>query len=274
MRIVLTAIVLMSAFFGVSTVVGQTKEPDAEGCKDHSLVTRMPGFYINWCKSNEFDALTVYDGGQEKSVEGRLTIINYWEGQGAQGKSVLQVSRNYENALKQVGFAVTAREPYLTLRRRAGGAETWVVVQAQQSTHELHIVEVQAMQQEVTADASALRAEIDKSGRVAVYGINFDTGKATLRPDAEKVLGEILKLLTQDASLRLRIEGYTDAVGKPADNLQLSRARAAAVRQWLVGRGVNEGRLTSEGYGQTSPIADNGTESGRAKNRRVELVQL
>jgi OmpA-OmpF porin, OOP family len=265
---------LIGTLFSVSTVHGQAKEPDSDGCKDHPLVTRMPGFYINWCRSSEFDALTVYEGGREKSVEGKSTVINYWEGQGAQGKSVLQVLRNYENALKQAGFVATSSEPYLTLRRRARDTETWVVVQALQQTHELHIVEVQAMKQEVAADASALRTELDNSGRVAVYGINFDTGKASLRPEADKVLGEVLKLLNQDPKLRLRIEGHTDAVGKPADNLQLSRSRAGAVLRWLVGSGVSETRLGSEGYGQNKPIEDNGTDSGRAKNRRVELVKF
>jgi OOP family OmpA-OmpF porin len=273
-HVVLIALVLITALCGVSPRSARAGEPDAEGCKDHPLVTRMPGFYVNWCKSKEFDALTVYERGAERSVEGRLFTINYWETEEAKGKSVLQVRRNYENALKQVGFVVTATEPVLTLRRHTDGGDTWVLVDAREGTHELQILDVQAMRQEVSADASALKSELDKNGRVAVYGINFDTGKASLKPEAEKVLGQVLELLTGDIGLKLRIEGHTDAVGKAADNLKLSRARAATVRQWLIGHGVSESRLTSEGYGQTKPIDDNGTDQGRARNRRVELVKL
>ena len=85
------------------------------------------------------------------------------------------------------------------------------------------------MKQEVTADVSSLSDEINKSGHVAVYGIHFDTGKATLLPDSENVLGEIVKLLQQNADLKLRVEGHTDNQGNAAANQALSERRAQAV---------------------------------------------
>jgi OOP family OmpA-OmpF porin len=121
-------------------------------------------------------------------------------------------------------------------------------------------------------DAAAMKKELDAKGRVALY-INFDTDKATLRPDAQPIIDEINKLLTADASLKLSIEGHTDATGGADHNRQLSTARARAVFGALVGLGVDPARLASKGFGPDKPIADNATDDGRAKNRRVELVK-
>jgi outer membrane protein OmpA-like peptidoglycan-associated protein len=117
-----------------------------------------------------------------------------------------------------------------------------------------------------------MKKEIDARGRVALY-INFDTDKATLRPDAQPVIEEINKLLSADPALKLSIEGHTDNTGAPAHNQQLSTARARSVLGALVGLGVDPARLQSKGFGQDKPLADNATEDGRAKNRRVELVK-
>jgi outer membrane protein OmpA-like peptidoglycan-associated protein len=130
-----------------------------------------------------------------------------------------------------------------------------------------------AMQQEVTADASSLSGEIEKSGHVAVYGIHFDTGKATIQPDSEAVLGEIVKLMQQDADLKLRVEGHTDNQGTAAANQVLSEKRAQAVVAWLTAHQISAARLSAKGLGQTQPVADNTTADGRTKNRRVELVK-
>lgn len=129
------------------------------------------------------------------------------------------------------------------------------------------------MQQEVTADASTLGDEINKTGHVAVYGIHFDTGKATIQPDSENILSEIAKLLQQNADLKLRVEGHTDTQGSAAANQILSEKRAQAVVVWLTTHNVPAGRLSAKGLGQTQPVADNSSEDGRAKNRRVELVK-
>jgi outer membrane protein OmpA-like peptidoglycan-associated protein len=118
-----------------------------------------------------------------------------------------------------------------------------------------------------------LSDEINKSGHVAVYGIHFDTGKAAILPDSEAALSEIVKLLQQDADLKLRVEGHTDNQGNAAANQALSEKRAQAVVVWLTAHGIAANRLTAKGFGQTKPIEDNGTEDGRAKNRRVELVK-
>jgi OOP family OmpA-OmpF porin len=116
-----------------------------------------------------------------------------------------------------------------------------------------------AMEQEVTADS--LADEINKSGHVAVYGIHFDTGKATIQPDSESILSQIVKLLQDNASLKLRVEGHTDSQGNVAANQTLSDKRAQAVTASLTGKGIAVSRLTAKGFGATNPVADNGTKT-------------
>jgi outer membrane protein OmpA-like peptidoglycan-associated protein len=129
------------------------------------------------------------------------------------------------------------------------------------------------MVQKMEATADSLAREINQAGRVAVYGITFDTGKAILRPDSDKVLTRIAALLTSNPSWNMRVEGHTDNVGEDAANITLSEQRAAAVVDWLTRHGVGRDRLTALGLGDTSPVADNGSEEGRSLNRRVELVK-
>ena len=121
--------------------------------------------------------------------------------------------------------------------------------------------------------AESLKAELDKYGRVALY-INFDFNKATLRPDAKPIIEQVLKLLQENPDLKLSIEGHTDNVGSHDYNVKLSQMRAAAVVSSLVAAHIAPGRLSSGGSGPDRPIADNDTEKGRAKNRRVELVKM
>jgi OmpA-OmpF porin, OOP family len=135
-------------------------------------------------------------------------------------------------------------------------------------------VTVKEMQQEVTADASSLADEINKSGHVAIYGIHFDTGKASIQPDSADTLNQIVKLLTGNPDLKLRVEGYTDNQGNAAANQALSEKRAQAVVAWLGAHGVDAARLSAKGLGQANPVADNTTDDGRAKNRRVELAKM
>ncbi|HET9048587.1 MAG TPA: OmpA family protein [Chiayiivirga sp.] len=117
-----------------------------------------------------------------------------------------------------------------------------------------------------------LKAALDSAGRVALY-INFDFGKATLRPDAKPVLDQIVALLKDDTGLTLAIEGHTDDIGNDAANQRLSEERARAVMAALTAGGIEAPRLSAAGLGESTPIAANDGSEGRAKNRRVELVK-
>ena len=124
------------------------------------------------------------------------------------------------------------------------------------------------------ADAGAidLAANLKKTCHVALYGVLFDFNKSTLQPASDAVLQQVADLLTKDKTLKVEVQGHTDNVGGDASNQTLSEARARAVADWLTKHGVAAARLSTHGYGKTKPVADNNSDEGRAKNRRVEIA--
>jgi OmpA-OmpF porin, OOP family len=123
-------------------------------------------------------------------------------------------------------------------------------------------------------NAADMARSLMDTGKVALYGINFDTDKDTLRADSKPTLDEIGRLPASDPQAKLHIVGHTDAQGTPEYNLDLSRRRAAAVVRALTSQyGIAAARLDSFGCGLYAPVASNAAEEGRAKNRRVELVK-
>jgi outer membrane protein OmpA-like peptidoglycan-associated protein len=121
--------------------------------------------------------------------------------------------------------------------------------------------------------AGSLKADLDKYGRAVLY-INFDFNKATIRPDGKPIVAQVVKLMKDNPELKVAINGHTDNIGSPSYNLKLSEERAKSVVDALVASGISRARLSSGGFGSSQPIADNDTEKGRAKNRRVELVKM
>ncbi|UTW61382.1 PD40 domain-containing protein [bacterium SCSIO 12741] len=115
---------------------------------------------------------------------------------------------------------------------------------------------------------------IKKGARVVLRNVFFETGKYDLQPESRAELNKLVKYLGQNPDLRIEIGGHTDNQGTAATNKTLSANRAKAVFQYLVDQGVDSSRLASKGYGQDEPIADNGTEEGRAQNRRTEFTIL
>lgn len=103
--------------------------------------------------------------------------------------------------------------------------------------------------------------------------LNFDTDETTIQAESRPTVAEVVLLLHISPALRLGIEGHTDNTSTPAHNQQLSEARARAVVAALTAQGIAANRLLAAGFGQSKPLADNATEAGRAKNRRVELVK-
>nr|WP_257015276.1 OmpA family protein [Sphingomonas melonis] len=120
--------------------------------------------------------------------------------------------------------------------------------------------------------ASALKAQIDKTGKVALH-VNFATDKTDILPDSQPQIEQVVQLLKQDPVLKLAINGYTDATGDPAHNKTLSEGRAKAVAAAIIAKGIDRNRLSAAGFGDADPVADNATEEGKAQNRRVELVK-
>lgn len=142
---------------------------------------------------------------------------------------------------------------------------------------ETHVIVLEAKPMEgdkiTFVDAGRMASAIDRAGKVDLYGIQFDFDKDTLRAESTPTLEEIAKLLKSRPNLKLSIIGHTDGKGTAAYNLELSRRRAARVVEALTrNHGIALDRLTAVGMGADAPIADNASEAGRARNRRVELA--
>jgi len=252
---------------------------DHPGAKDPALFTRMPKYYLPTADSvveKEFGRFEFPVKAGTKVVEGKHTRYAYeWDEGAGTPPGFLQIVRNYEAAARRIGGEVLASDVrQTTLRLVRGGAEVWVAVEAfnEGRKYEVNVIEKGAMRQDVVADAAALKAGLAESGHVEVPGIHFDFAKAEVKAESEPALKELTALLQQNAGLRVWVVGHTDNVGTAEANVALSGARAAAVVQALVKRGIAAARLAPHGAGPYAPVATNRTEEGRAKNRRVELV--
>lgn len=274
-----TLIVLMNAMLLLLASGAAAQQPDQPGCKDHPLFpTRMPDYRIANCKVEDFGVYEFFaTKGPKTPVEGKFTFITYaFTGQRANEPSGLAVVRNYENAIKKVGGTILQSDPVRWVNGKIvkDGQEVWVQAEKGNGAIWLRIVEKKAMEQYIVADAAAFGNDIKATGHVAVYGINFDTGKSTIKPESAQAIGEIAKLLKADPSLKVFVVGHTDNVGGVDSNIKLSQDRAEAVLQALVrDHGIASARLRASGCGPFAPVATNDTDEGRAKNRRVELVK-
>ncbi len=251
-------------------------DPDAEGCRDAKMLSRKPGCVIESCANKAFDGLDILMGkanGQDqlKSLEGETEEVHY---RCAPSVSGLEITRQAAGALRSAGFQLiyTGKDSFEEQALSAQKGNAWLTIRTNsEGRYSVSSVVVKPVAQELTAQ---WKSELESSGRVAVYGIEFDTASAQLRPEADGVLNQILVLLEGESALRLRIEGHTDTTGTPAANQQLSAQRAAAVALWLSRKGIAASRLETAGKGSIKPIAPNDTEEGRSRNRRVELVRL
>ena len=121
--------------------------------------------------------------------------------------------------------------------------------------------------------STEIQKQLDEKGKAVLY-INFDTDKATLKPDGKQSIKEIEKLLSDNKELKLSIEGHTDNTGEAKHNKELSKQRATTVFNELISAGIPAGRLQVKGFGSENPLVPNNIESNKAKNRRVELVKI
>ncbi|MBK8229531.1 MAG: OmpA family protein [Candidatus Eisenbacteria bacterium] len=268
-----TGLLLLVTGLLVSTEV--PRAADVKNSSDHPLFpNRMPGYSISNYQQQGF-ASYGFRTKPVHTVEGKYTKIHYYLQDTSQNPGGLAIRRNYENAIKVVGGEVLYSDDNVSVMKAVrDGIEVWAEVQASTKVtgriYFLHVVERTAMAQVITADAMA--AAIAKDGFIAL-DVHFDTGKSEILPESQPLIAEMAAMLKQQPSLRLGVEGHTDNTGTAESNRTLSLARANAVVAALAAAGIDRARLVAAGHGQERPIADNRTEEGRAKNRRVELVR-
>jgi OOP family OmpA-OmpF porin len=268
-------VLLTSGFLGLALVSAepQTVPPDKQGCRDSPLLSRVSGCYIDRCERNDWEAVKVAVApGKDDTIEGEYEQLLYYCPVNYSG---LKVVRNAEAALRQAGYTIVFSgtydgDPAATARK----GSQWVFVFTGSGRYWVRTVNAKAMAQEMQAGAEAWSKNLAESGHAAIYGIYFDTDKAEIKPESEIALKEMAKLLNGNPKLAVFIVGHTDSTGEYLHNVKLSGARANAVVAALVTRhGIAAGRLEALGAGPIAPVASNRAEEGRAKNRRVELVE-
>jgi OOP family OmpA-OmpF porin len=275
-------------FFVILIVVSQpaflqVKAQESE-FKDTPWFSGMPNFFIYDAEDVEFDSYNFFNGKNCNTIEGKKLKRTYSLKEDAQKSSVIQIMRNYANALRNMGGTVIyegapqeaecADNNGLNMvvgKAVKDGNEMWVeVATLGGDDYYLTIVLKELMKQDVTA--SSMFEALNRDGHIALY-INFDTGKSVVKPESQPIIEQIVQMMNSNPDLRIGVEGHTDNVGTPASNKTLSEARAKSVVSAIVAQGISADRLSPSGFGQDKPIADNNTEEGRAKNRRVELVR-
>ncbi len=237
-----------------------------------------------------------------RRLEGRITRIAYRTNP---GPSILEVSRNFETQLAKAGFetllacdtdacggipfteAIDAlpipqmwvdgfNYHYYAGRKTDGGRETFASVVVSENNREIYaqliVAELGAIENKMV-DAAAMAKGLGETGHIALYGIYFDTDKATIKPESRPTLEQIAKLLTGQPQLNVFIVGHTDSQGAFDYNMDLSKRRAEAIAAELVkSYRIAPARLRTAGVGMLSPVGSNASDGGRALNRRVELV--
>ncbi len=251
---------------------------DAEGCKDHPLLNRLPDFYIESC-TNNYDQMDFFNSnGEVIKVEGNLTLIKYTNtGSTNKAPSSFQIMKNYSNAIIKAGgtkiFSDNVAACY-SLRNKSGDYNIKVCCYGTYSendiVYELSVMKLESMKQEIVAN-DILEA-LNKDGHIAL-DILFNTGESQIKPESQAIVDQIYQMLYNNPSISISIEGHTDNAGTATGNKTLSGARAQAVLDALVSKGIDKSRLSFIGWGQEKPVADNSSEEGKAQNRRVEIVR-
>lgn len=256
---------------------------DAEGTKDHPMFQNRMANYIRSESTTNFDAVDFNlapAGAKIVNKEGTKSYIRYdFNAESGQSKpSPLQILRNYEAAVKKMGgetLYLNAGEGLAVYKIMNNGSEAWVKIETggdgNNDFYFLTVLEMEAMKQEISA--GEMFTALNTNGHIALY-INFETGKSDIKPGSQKTVDQIAEMLIANPSIKVSIEGHTDNVGTAAANQTLSENRAKSVMNAVVAKGIDKARLSAKGWGQTKAIADNKTDEGKAKNRRVEIVKL
>jgi len=279
-----------------------------EPLTDHPLIAPYEGSEIRRKKVQEFEEYNAFMGMDETgkepqgiALEGKVTKLFYNK---PKERSILEVFRNYEQAIAQEGAEIlytcnqekkecvaryagptlqkysdihaisNLKGRYLLARFTRDDNTAYVAVAVGQTFTDIHVIEVKDMDVGmVTLDAEALWKALDMKGFVIVEGIYFDTNKASLKSSSADALEQLSVLLKDRPDLQVYVVGHTDMQGSFDHNLDLSKRRANTVVSTLASDyGVPRAQMEGHGVGPLAPQATNNSDAGRAKNRRVVLV--
>ena len=303
-------------------------DSDLPGAGDHPLITRYAGSTLYLHGGENYGTAQAFvagrNGPEVQKLEGKVSNRVYWA---PQGRSSLEVFRNYQRALADAGFEVLYQceeaqckkdrtqntmvrwaenmswagrgrsdgyirrmfeyKPgfhYVHARKRGGAGTVDVQVALRDGDNDRYnagrvqqLVQVVESAQieggKVTVDAAAIGSSLKREGKIALYGILFDTNQAVIKPESAGTLEEMARALKAEPGLNVFIVGHTDNQGAVDTNVALSRRRAQAVVEALATRhGIAPARLQAQGVANFAPTASNADEDGRARNRRVEMV--
>lgn len=230
--------------------------------QDFPYVTPLPGAKLLDTHRYDLPLDVTGDGDTEPRLVGSGHIEKQYEGPA--GVSAEDFDATYRDAFRQAGWAIVPAGKGFHAHWSRNGRALWVTVfQEGGARWDIEVADV----------GSALAASLRQGCKAALYGLNFDFDKATLRPDSEPVLQPVLAMLGADPAAAFELDGHTDDIGGKDYNLRLSAARADAVKAWLVAHGAAAARLSTRGFGDAQPVAANDSDAHRALNRRVELVK-
>jgi hypothetical protein len=186
--------------------------------------------------------------------------------------SYYQIVKNYANAITKAGGKKIYEYEGLGCYELTKNGKVYKVKVncTNNSDILLYVCEMESMKQEILAND--IKDALNKDGYIAL-NILFETGKSAIQSESLPIIEQIYQLMKSEATLKISIEGHTDNVGDAAANKKLSNDRAKAVMDALIANGIDKTRMTSTGWGQEKPVADNRTDEGKAKNRRVEIVK-
>ncbi|MBS0193044.1 MAG: OmpA family protein [Proteobacteria bacterium] len=230
------------------------------------LVKQFPYFKLRDCTRRDYDAVSVDLPGGKKTLVGHFLDVNYELTDPGKNPTALYVRSNFVAAIQKIGGKLVSRpdDVYNAVLTQSTPQGQWWYLYEHGSGNE-----------NSTGSYSLTTLQVGGPPpvkcKIAVYGVQFDFNKATLKPESTPVLEQVLAIFKSDPNYRAEIGGHTDNIGAAAYNLKLSGARADAVKAWLVAHGIAAARITTHGYGDTVPLVPNSNDANRAQNRRVEL---
>ena len=242
-----------------------TAEPVNPNAGDFPWLAPLPGWQFRSSVADSDPFRVSITGAAEPELVAPSSIVKTYR-QPPDGMSNSLFHAAYHDALIKAGWTILYdhQDVSFTAHYTQNGRNLWATLYKSEF-NEIRVADAGAVNKDMGND-------LKSNCHVAIYGVLFDFNKSTLQPASDPVLQQILDLLKKSPTLKIEVQGHTDNVGGDAYNQTLSEARAKAIVTWLTQHGIAGDRLTAKGFGKTRPIADNATDAGRAKNRRVEIA--